>query len=74
MDDLPREVPDECYYESAFTQSQLKLSLDDNHVSIWSNNVTTLSVIREAILAQAVQINLQVLFVTFNLVPGSYLY
>jgi len=59
LDDLPREVPDECFYESAFTQSQLKLALDDNHVSIWSNNVTTLSVIREAILAQAVQINLQ---------------
>jgi len=60
LDDLPKDSIDWFHYRNNFTQSGLQVNLADNSCLIMSNNVSSLSVIRDSILARSIQGNMQV--------------
>ena len=60
LDDLPKDSIDWFHYRNNFTQSGLQVNLADNSCLIMSNNVSSLSVIRDSILARSIQGNIQV--------------
>ena len=66
LDDLPKDSIDWFHYRNNFTQSGLQVNLADNSCLIMSNNVSSLSVIRDSILARSIQGNIQVLSYSEN--------
>ena len=72
LDDLPKDSIDWFHYRNNFTQSGLQVNLADNSCLIMSNNVSSLSVIRDSILARSIQGNMQVNWMFENSDFGNY--